>query len=128
MGSRYNIIMRETQRKGDVAVSQAITSFTKLGFDVSIPLTESAAYDLVVDTGKELKRVQVRYTGNHQVDLRRIHSNSGGYVVKKSKLGSYDWLYVLNSEGKEYLITECLAGRRSLNPAPEHLLSKVLST
>jgi hypothetical protein len=44
--------MRETQRKGDIAVSQAIATFTKMGFDVSIPFTESAAYDLVADTLK----------------------------------------------------------------------------
>jgi len=75
--------MRHTQKKGDTAVAQAIASFTKAGYDVSLPLTESAAYDLIVDTGRDLKRVQVRYTSSHQVDLRRIHSNSQGYVVKR---------------------------------------------
>lgn len=110
--------MRETQRKGDIAVSQAIATFTKMGFDVSIPFTESAAYDLVVDTNEGLKRVQVRYTSNGEVDLRRIHSNSKGYVVKKTKLNAYDWLYVLNGE-KEYLIKECLSDRRSIKPTTE---------
>lgn len=75
--------MRVTQRKGDIAVSQAIATFTKLGFDVAIPVTESAAYDLIIDTYKGLKRVQVRYTSIKEVDLRRIHSNSHGYVIKK---------------------------------------------
>ena len=41
--------MRTTQRKGDFAVAQAIATFTKAGHDVSLPLTESAAYDIVVD-------------------------------------------------------------------------------
>jgi hypothetical protein len=41
--------VRTTQRKGDRAVATAIASFTSRGWDVSIPLTESAAYDLVVD-------------------------------------------------------------------------------
>lgn len=77
--------MRITQRKGDIAVSQAIATFTKLGFDVSLPITESAAYDLILDTPNGLKRVQVRYASTSDVDLRRIHSNSKGYVVKKSK-------------------------------------------
>jgi hypothetical protein len=75
--------MRDTQRKGDIAVSQAIASFTKLGWDISVPLTESAAYDLVVEYKDTLKRVQVRYTSTSEVDLRRIHSNSTGYIVKK---------------------------------------------
>jgi len=94
--------MRDTQRKGDIAVSQAITSFTKLGWDVSLPLTESAPYDLVVDLGRCLKRVQVRYTSGKEVDLRRIHSNSTGYVVKNTKENAYDWLYVLKGNGEEY--------------------------
>jgi hypothetical protein len=74
--------VRSTQRKGDRATAQAIASFTALGFDVSIPLTESAAYDLVVDDGRTLRRVQCKFASGREVDLRRIHSNSTGYVVK----------------------------------------------
>jgi PD-(D/E)XK endonuclease len=40
---------RITQKKGDLAVSRAIFAFTKRGFDISLPITESAAYDIVVD-------------------------------------------------------------------------------
>ena len=108
--------MRETQRKGDIAVAQAVASFTKLGFEVALPLTESAAYDLLVDTGAEIHRVQVRFTSGREVDLRRIHSNSKGYVVKKTRKNAYDWLYVLKVNGTEYLIKECLDSRRSVNP------------
>lgn len=107
--------MRETQRKGDIAVSQAIASFTKKGWDVALPFTESAAYDLIVDIESELKRVQVRYVTGNCVDLRRIHSNSTGYVVKKSKPNAYDWLYILRADGKEYLVKKCLSGRRAVN-------------
>jgi PD-(D/E)XK endonuclease len=86
-----------------------------MGFDVALPLTESAAYDLVVDDGDRLRRIQCKFTGGRQVDLRRIHSNSNGYVVKRTASGAYDWLYVLRSDGSEYLIKECLAGRRAVN-------------
>ncbi len=116
--------MRLTQRKGDIGVSQAIATFTKIGFDVSLPLTESAPYDLIVDTGNKLARVQVRYTSTGEVDLRRIHSNSKGYVVKKSQKDSYDWLYILRNDGAEYLIKECLHGRRAIKPMPEYLLKQ----
>ncbi len=114
--------MRITQRKGDVAVAQSIATFTKMGWDVSIPLTESAPYDLIVDDSETRARVQVRFTSQKDVDLRRIHSNSLGYVVKKTKDDAYDWLYVLKSDGKEYLIKKCLAGRRSIQPRDEYLL------
>lgn len=117
--------MRTTQRKGDRATAQAIATFTARGFDVSIPLTESAAYDLVVDDGTSVVRVQCKYISGRQVDLRRIHSNAGGYVVKRSAAAAYDWLYVLNAAGQEYLVKECLSGRRSFNPGPEHVLGAV---
>lgn len=114
--------MRKTQRKGDIAVAQAVATFTKLGLDVLLPLTESAAYDLVVDVGGFLKRVQVRYTSIGEVDLRRIHSNSQGYVIKKTKECVYDWLYILDHEGKEYLIKQCYIGRRSVKPTEADLI------
>jgi len=87
-----------------------------MGYDVSIPLTESAAYDLVVDDGHRLARVQCKFVGDRRraVDLRRIHSNSTGYVVKRIAEGSYDWLYVLDVANVEFLVKACLAGRRSV--------------
>ena len=117
------IIMRTTQRKGDIAVSKAIARFTTMDYDVALPLTESASYDLIVDTGKELKRVQVRYTSTGEVALRRIHSNSKGYVVKKTKADAYDWLYVFKNTGEEYLVKKCLANRNSIRPTTEYRLN-----
>ena len=120
--------MRETQRKGDKAVSCAIARFTSLGFDVALPVTESAAYDLIVDTASGLKRVQVRYTNTGEVELRRIHSNSKGYVIKKTKQDAYDWLYIYKETGEDYLVKECLVGRRSVTPSNKYLLGKVITT
>jgi hypothetical protein len=40
--------MRATQRKSDIATARAVATFTHMGCDVSIPLTESAFYDLIV--------------------------------------------------------------------------------
>ncbi len=108
------ICMRTTQRKGDIAVAQAIASFTALGADVAIPLTESAPYDLVVDVGRNIYRVQVKFTSSKEVDLRNIHSNASGYVVKKTTVNTYDWLYVLLADGTEYLVPQCLFDRRSI--------------
>jgi hypothetical protein len=95
-----------------------------MGWDVSIPMTESAAYDLVVDDGAGLYRVQCKYCGSArlQVDLRRIHSNAGGYVVKFVARDAYDWLYMLCHDGREYLVKQCLHGRRSVTLSPAYLL------
>ena len=106
--------MRTTQKKGDLALTKAIHSFTSKGYDVALPITESAAYDLIVDIEDQILRIQVKFTSEKDVDLRNIHSNSKGYVVKKNKRISYDWLYVLHENGKEYLFKECFIGRRSV--------------
>ncbi len=124
MGNRsyYARAVRTTQRKGDQATANALATFTAMGFDVSVPFTESAPYDLIVDGGGGLKRVQCRYSSTKEVNLRRIHSSSQGYVVKRYGSDSYDWLYVLRPDGREYLIQQCLAGRRSITPRVEQLL------
>ena len=106
--------MRTTQRKGDIATTQCIATFTKLGYDVLLPITESALYDLAVESENKLFRVQVKFSSNREVDLRNIHSNAQGYVVKKTKCDTYDWLYVLLSTGEEFLVKECLVDRRSI--------------
>lgn len=115
-----------TQRKGDTAVAQAIATFTKLGADVLFPLTESAAYDIVVDMGGGLKRVQVKFSTDKEVGLRRIHSNSKGYVVKTFRKNAFDWLYVLNSQGEEFLITYSLSGQQTVTPQKTDRIEKVL--
>ena len=106
---------RATQRKGDIAVARAIASFTEAGLDVLIPLTESAAYDLAVDDGAGLQRVQCKYASTGYVDLRNIHSNSQGYVVKFLRPDAYDWLYVLHADGREFLVDHCPVGRRGMS-------------
>lgn len=106
--------MRTTQKKGDIAKAKAISKFTDMGYDVAILITESASYDILVDVEGDIKKVQVKYSSRKEVDLRKIHSNSSGYVVKKQKANEYDWLYIFSSDGKEYLYKECEAGRQSI--------------
>lgn len=127
MGNRLVFsALRATQKKGDIAVAQAIATFTRLGHDVALPITESAAYDLILDCDEGLKRVQVRFTSSTrgQVDLRRIHSNGSGYVVKKTKPDAYDWLFVLNDRGEQFLLKQCLHARRSWTPTKASLLAE----
>ena len=120
------LCMRITPGKGDIAVTRAIATFTERNYDVALPITESAAYDILVDDFGVMRRVQVRYCGGKEVELRRIHSNSTGYVVKKTKVNAYDWLYVLDAKGGEYLIKKCFDGRRSVTLNQGYLISNTL--
>jgi hypothetical protein len=114
--------VRETQRKGDIAKTKAICSFTNYGFDVAILITESAAYDLIVDIQKKLYRVQCKYSKNKDVDLRRIHSNSNGYVIKLYQENDYDLLYVLHAD-KEYLIENTVNLKKHITMNDKYLLN-----
>ena len=58
-------------------------------------------------------------------DLRRIHSNAQGCVVKRTAGGACDWLYVLDALDREFFMRECRAGRRSVNLQNAHQLGAV---
>ena len=49
-----------TNSKGNVSESAALNAFSKAGFVVSLPFGNGAPYDLIVDTGKRLLKVQVK--------------------------------------------------------------------
>lgn len=114
--------MGETQYKGDVGLAAAILYFVQERYYVSLPTTESAPYDLIVDNGSELYRVQTKFTSGKAVDLRCIHSNSGGYVVKHYADKAYDWLFVYRADGEKFLIKESLFGQSTIVPRAEHLI------
>ena len=70
------------------------------------------------------KLEQLRFRLGSRWDLRRIHSNGGGYVVKKTKPGAYDWLFVLNERGEQFLIKRCLHARRSWTTTRSALIAE----
>ncbi len=49
----------KTHQNGKIAELEAQKAFTEMGFSVSIPITEER-YDMIVDSEKELIRVQVK--------------------------------------------------------------------
>jgi hypothetical protein len=57
-----SLIQSNSKKQGDVGLGDAIAYFTRLGYTVSIPLTDSQDYDLIVDDGTSIKRVQIKTT------------------------------------------------------------------
>ena len=99
-----------SKKKGDAGVGSAIAYFTLCGVCVSIPLTDSQDYDLVIEVEGELKKLQVRTTdyknpaGNYVVNLKICGGNSkSNFVHKKGTDLVYDYLYVLTSDDTRYL-------------------------
>lgn len=51
-----------SKKQGDIGMCYAMAYYAKLGWTVSIPVTDSQDYDLVVDNGTRLFKVQVKTT------------------------------------------------------------------
>ena len=53
-------MFKNSKKQGDAGLGQAIAYFTSKGYDVALPLTDSADWDLIVEFEDGLKRVQVK--------------------------------------------------------------------
>jgi hypothetical protein len=51
---------RDTKRTGDISELRVITALTEAGYRVSVPFGENHRYDLIIDDGLRLSRVQVK--------------------------------------------------------------------
>lgn len=98
-----------SKKQGDTCYAMAY--YAKLGWTVSVPVTDSQDYDLVVDNGTRLFKVQVKTTksispsGNYIVSLRTIGGNrSGTGKCKDFSENSSDLLFALTDSGDCYSI------------------------
>lgn len=71
--------------KGAIGEAEARAEFTRRGWIVCDPNRDDSPYDMVVDTGDNLYRVQVKYAaldedGSIHVSIRRSNPNATGTV------------------------------------------------
>ena len=98
-----------SKKQGDIGMCYAIAYFSKISYTVSIPITDSQDYDLIIDNGTLLK-VQVKTTrckdsrGIYQVALKTCGGNRSGYTIKKINENSSDLLFVLDNDSNMYLL------------------------
>jgi hypothetical protein len=101
---------KNSKKQGDFGLGATIAHFCKLGWTVCLPLTDSQEYDLIVDNGTGLKRVQVKTTShkkegkNFEVNLRTMGGNQKGGWSKNFDNTKVDILVVLTSENGLYVI------------------------
>jgi len=111
---------RNSKNQGDAGVGQAIAYFTKLGYIVSIPLTDSQDYDLIVEIEDELKKVQVKTGTTFDRNVPVIYAgvsggNKTGTSFKSIEEQKWDLLYCWHIEAdKHYLIPNQFCPRRVL--------------
>lgn len=69
----------DTQTKGDMAELEVAAALRRRGYTVLFPFTESQQYDIVVDTGSEFIKVQVKYAtykGDERIKVSCYGPNS----------------------------------------------------
>jgi len=116
-------IWRENPREqGLIGLTDAIGWFGAHGYLVSVPLVDAQPYDLVVDDGSRLQRVQVKTTtyrspyGIFIVTLSTGGGNQSFHTHSDFDPVTSDVLYVLADDGCRYLIpTDVIANRRTLS-------------
>lgn len=85
----------------------AIAKLTELGYNISIPITDSQGYDLIADLKGTLLKVQVKTTSykDKKSEYYMVALRTKTYNKTKSFVDSdCDLLFVLTEEGKMYLI------------------------
>lgn len=104
-------LQTNTKKQGDIGLGKAISYFTSQAITVSIPLTDSQDYDLVIEKNDILKKVQIKTTryknkaGNYTINLSIKGGNSKkNHIHKKGKDIKFDLLFVLTELGDTYLI------------------------
>lgn len=98
-----------TKKQGDIGLGIAISYFVSSGKTVSIPLTDSQEYDLVVDYDGILKKVQVKTSrfqrnGEYEVMMKTCGGNQSSSTMKIFDGTKVDLLFIYTDNGDRYLI------------------------
>lgn len=97
--------MHTKKTKGDIGVGYAIATMTEQLWNVSLPITEHAPYDLIAERGGVCKRVQVRYctpeNGKMSIKLRSCWNDRHGTHIRKRQKGDFDTICAYNPENKK---------------------------
>ena len=103
--------LANSKKQGDVGMGVAIGWFSANGYTVCVPLTDSQDYDLVIDNGNKLCKVQVKTTrfcvreGIYQANLKVCGGNRSGTGKTKLFQSSFvDFLFIVTQAGIKYLI------------------------
>lgn len=122
-----------SKKQGDVGMCYAIAYYSKLGWTVSIPITDSQDYDLLVEnTDNNILKVQVKTSryltegGTYQVILKTCGGNKSGQTIKKMDKNYIDLVFVLVDDGSCYSIpTERIESSGSMNLGDKYSEFKV---
>jgi len=109
------------RQQGLLGLTDAIHWFGANGYSISLPLIDAQPYDLIVDDGGQLQRVQVKTTtqrsgrGHFIVQLCTRGGNQSFQTTKPFDAAACDLLYVLTDDVQRFRIpVEAFTARTSL--------------
>lgn len=97
------LVQRNTAKQGDVGLADSMAFFAAKGYTVCLPISDSQAYDLLVELNGVVSKVQVKTTrhitkhGNHYL----INVGNKEYPFDNTQV---DFLYFLTNENERYLV------------------------
>lgn len=103
------MVFKTNKEKGNTSLGIAIAYYTSNGYTVSIPLNDTQDYDLIVDKGNILKKVQVKSTAcktkynNYQVALKSC-GGTKGKTYKTVIETNINELFILTEDLKIYIL------------------------
>lgn len=97
---------KNPNQQGNVGMCYAMAYYSKLGWTISVPITDSQDYDIIVDTGEDLFKVQIKTTnylddGVYSCSLR---TSTRAGDIKDFENNSSNLLFVLTGSGDCYSI------------------------
>jgi len=122
----------DNKQKGNLATASAIQCFVSAGYTISIPLTDTAKYDLVVERDGRFQAVQCKYAGyegNRGVYSVPLYVSGGNRSAGNRRIRyqeqDFDLLFVLCANGRVYVIPfEEIAGQTTINVGRESKWSR----
>jgi hypothetical protein len=77
--------MINKKRQGAIGIARAIAYYTESGCAVFVPVSDFSRYDLIVDTGERLERVEVKTSSqaSREFTLRTMGGNQSWNGVAK---------------------------------------------
>ena len=125
--------MAITKSKGDIGEAAIRLDILRRGYKIAQPLGEDWSFDLIVQRGRELERVQCKYTESRNGVVSVQCRSCNNWSVKRYSSNDVDWIacYDKNTDKCYYVPANLLgAGRREiksrLSPPKNNQQKKVL--
>lgn len=117
-----NLLLIDNSIKGGIAQAKAEIRALEKGFIISKPIIEGTRYDMILDDGEKLSRVQVKYAGGKQtssngcvvVDFRKTSNNGKVKEGYSSKEVDVIIVYIPQVDKLCWFPTKLLEGKTTL--------------